>query len=365
MQGLKAELLRGFWYVAVPGARLKAGEMVVREMLGQQILVARGKDGKVFALNDMCPHRAMPLHYGVFDGETVQCAYHAWRFDKSGECIEIPSMTEGQQIDLGKIRCGAFACVERQGLVWVYFPRDNEAPSGVTAQPPEIPLFGEDAAQGVRRAAPSPARSIIPPIGLMDPAHVAYVHTSRWFRSKARVVKPKEKSFEPTGLGFKMKQHAIPPEQVMYRLLGKKVTADITYFLPGHRVERIYGERHQVVGITALTPVNDEETDVPPVLVCVTVVGEAVRADRQLFHPSLPQPGSRYRRETARRAVARAEDDAHQRLQHAGALVDAAEGRVGHRRQRGPRIRQPAEGNDAALEELSNGRRSHQRYPGA
>jgi phenylpropionate dioxygenase-like ring-hydroxylating dioxygenase large terminal subunit len=260
VQGLKAELLRGFWYVALPGARLKAGEMVVREMLGQPILVARGKDGKVFAMSDLCPHRAMPLHYGTFDGETIACAYHNWRYDRGGNCVEIPSMVEGQQIDLGKIRCGAFACVERQGIVWVYFPRDNEAPSGVTALPPEIPLFGENALPKAYVELPFPCSIDHTAYGLMDPAHVAYVHTSRWFRAKARVVKPKEKSFEPTGFGFKMKQHAIPPEQVMYRLLGKKVTADITYFLPGHRVERIYGERHQVVGITALTPISDEET---------------------------------------------------------------------------------------------------------
>ena len=326
MQGLKAEILRGFWYVALSGAQLKAGKMVVREMLGQPILVARGKDGKVFAMSDLCPHRAMPLHYGEFDGETIACAYHNWRFDKSGSCVEIPSMVEGQQIDLGKIRCGSFACVERQGIVWVYFPRDNEAPSGVTALPPEIPLFGDEALPKAYVELPFPCSIDHTAYGLMDPAHVAYVHTSRWFRSKARVVKPKEKHFEPTGFGFRMKQHAIPPEQIMYRLLGKKVTADITYFLPGHRVERHLRRAPSGGGDNGADAGQRRGDDVPPVLVCFAVVGETVRAHRQLFHPRLPQSGSRYRRQAARRPPARAQDDAHQRLQHAGALVDAAEG---------------------------------------
>jgi phenylpropionate dioxygenase-like ring-hydroxylating dioxygenase large terminal subunit len=86
------------------------------------------------------------------------------------------------------------------------------------------------------------------------------VHTSRWFRAKARVVKLKEKSFEPAPFGFRMKQHVIPPEQTLYKILGRRVTADISYHLPGIRIEELHGERHQVVGLTALTPIDDETT---------------------------------------------------------------------------------------------------------
>jgi phenylpropionate dioxygenase-like ring-hydroxylating dioxygenase large terminal subunit len=260
VQGIKAEILRGFWYVALPGARLKPGEMAVRHMLGEQILVARGKDGKVFAINDLCPHRGMPLHHGNFDGETVSCAYHAWRYDRTGACVEIPTMVDGQYIDLGKIRCGAYPCVERQGVVWVYFARDGEEPAGATAEPPTIPLFAADAPPKIHVELTFPCSIDHTAYGLMDPGHVAYVHTSPWFRAKARVVKPKQKSFEPNGLGFRMVQHVIPPEQTLYKLLGRRVTADINYQLPGIRIEELHGERHQVVGFTALTPIDDETT---------------------------------------------------------------------------------------------------------
>ena len=94
----------------------------------------------------------------------------------------------------------------------------------------------------------------------MDPAHVAYVHTSRWFRAKTRHVTAKEKSFEPSPLGFKMAQHVVPPTQTFYKVLGSHVTADITYTLPGMRIEELHGDRHTVVGLTLLTPISDEET---------------------------------------------------------------------------------------------------------
>ena len=54
------------------------------------VVIGRQHDGKVFALRDICPHRGIPLHYGHFDGETIACSYHGWRFDESGACVEQP-----------------------------------------------------------------------------------------------------------------------------------------------------------------------------------------------------------------------------------------------------------------------------------
>lgn len=260
MQGLKAEILRGFWYMALPGAKLAPGRMTHTKMLGDPVLVARGRDGKVFALRDICPHRGVQLHHGTFDGETVTCSYHAWRYDRTGSCVEIPSMTGEQKIDKSKIRCGAYPCVERNGIVWIYFARDGEAPSGATAEPPAVPLFGEGDHPSMHVELVFPCSIDHTTYGLMDPAHVAYVHTSRWFRAKARHVTEKSKSFEPAGLGFKMAKHVVPPTQTFYKILGKSVTSDISYSLPGIRIEEIHGDRHSVVGLTALTPITDEET---------------------------------------------------------------------------------------------------------
>jgi phenylpropionate dioxygenase-like ring-hydroxylating dioxygenase large terminal subunit len=260
VQGLKAELLRGFWYMALPGAELKPGGMTHLRMLDEPVLVGRGKDGKVFALHDICPHRGVPLHYGTFDGDTVTCSYHAWRYNRAGECVEVPSMVEGQRIDKSKIRCGAYPCIEQQGVVWVYFARDNEAPSGLTEKPPVVPLFAEDRPPDTHVRLVFPCSIDHTTYGLMDPAHVAYVHTSRWFRARVRTVKEKTKAFEPAPLGFRMATHQVPETQTFYKILGKKVIADISYSLPAIRIEELHGDRHNVVGLTALTPITDEET---------------------------------------------------------------------------------------------------------
>ncbi len=236
------------------------GKLVHLVMMGEPVVIGRGRDDKVFALRNICPHRGIPLHHGRFDGETIECAYHAWRFDRTGACVDVPSMTEEQKIDRSRIRCTAYPARERNGIVWVYFARDDEAPSGDMAEPPAVPLFGENEAPNAYIDLVFPCSIDHTTYGLMDPAHVAYVHTSRWFRAKTRHVTPKQKSFEPQGLGFKMAQHVVPPTQTFYKLLGSHVTTDISYSLPGIRIEEIHGDRYRVVGLTALTPISDEQT---------------------------------------------------------------------------------------------------------
>jgi nitrite reductase (NADH) small subunit len=47
--------------------------------------------GRVFALENACPHRGGPLAFGDLRGATVHCPLHAWPFDlASGACADHP-----------------------------------------------------------------------------------------------------------------------------------------------------------------------------------------------------------------------------------------------------------------------------------
>jgi phenylpropionate dioxygenase-like ring-hydroxylating dioxygenase large terminal subunit len=263
MQGLTAEIIKGLWYVALPGRDLKAGAMTAKTLLGEPMLFGRTASGEVFALRDACPHRGIPLRYGTFDGTSVQCCYHGWRFDKTGTCVEIPSLREGQQMDLSKICTPSYPCAESQGLVWVFVPRAGETPAeaGFPA-PPLMPDF--DAAEGPRFHCMLPFHCSMDhaAFGLMDPTHAAYVHTSWWFKKGARKLRPKEKIFAPSELGWSMVRHELPPQNIAYKILGTPVTTEISYMLPGLRIENIRGSKMQATGLTAITPVSEGETEV-------------------------------------------------------------------------------------------------------
>ncbi len=252
-------LLKNFWYLALPGRELARGRTAARTLLGEPMLIGRTNDGAVFALRDICPHRGIPLRHGTFDGSEVTCCYHGWRFAPDGRCTAIPSLVEGQSLHTERIRAGAFPCREVQGNIWVFVPEGAAPADGALPPVPEIPGLG-DAAPKVAIASPFPCHTDHAAFGLMDPTHAAFVHTSWWWKGKADRLKHKEKHFEPAPLGWRMARHKVPSANRAYRLVGREVTTELVYALPGIRTELVEGERHRLASLTAITPVDDANT---------------------------------------------------------------------------------------------------------
>ncbi|MBA3297515.1 MAG: aromatic ring-hydroxylating dioxygenase subunit alpha [Acidobacteria bacterium] len=72
------------------------GQFVVREMLGESIIITTNGAGRVKAFYNVCRHRGTKLcteHEGTF-GRSIQCPYHAWTYDLDGSLIGAPHMEE-------------------------------------------------------------------------------------------------------------------------------------------------------------------------------------------------------------------------------------------------------------------------------
>ena len=268
--GPPAEMLFGDWYPALRAGSLGKGETAVTMLLGIPMLLGRKSDGALFAMRDLCPHRGIPLSAGWFDGETVQCKYHGWRFEPcSGRCEEIPSLTSHDGLEPTKIYANSFPVAERDGYAWVYVP---EAGAGRVVgeaslpQVPELPKFGARF-RSAHLQAELPCNVDHGIIGLMDPAHGPFVHRAWWWRSAASIHE-KTKRFEPIedsehdgyNAGFRMSAHAPSSNSAPYRLLGKPVTT-IDFVLPGRRVETIRavndkGKERWFSSLTTVTPVT-------------------------------------------------------------------------------------------------------------
>lgn len=54
-------------------------------------------DGKLFALDNQCPHEGASLAHGLINGGTVACRIHHWRF----------RIRDGTYLDEDKPRCNA------------------------------------------------------------------------------------------------------------------------------------------------------------------------------------------------------------------------------------------------------------------
>ncbi|MCC6468794.1 MAG: aromatic ring-hydroxylating dioxygenase subunit alpha [Alphaproteobacteria bacterium] len=257
-------MLRNLWYYALPGAALPRGQMVARTILGEPMLFARDAAGQVFALLDVCPHRGMPLTEGSFDGREVECCYHGWRFDRGGRCTAIPWLVDGQEVDVQRIKVRRFPAREHLGNVWVH----AGAPDADEAALPELPPLPDIGVPDPNLAVEMDFACHIDQavIGLMDPAHGPFVHTSWWWRPN-RSMQVKEKAFEPAPLGFRMKRHQpASNSRAYYLFLGGQPETEITFRLPGVRVEQIRAGRHQVVQMTAVTPIDEATTRISHVI---------------------------------------------------------------------------------------------------
>ncbi len=255
-------MLRGFWYIACASSAVAHSSTKAVTLLSEAILVGRDRAGAPFAYSDRCPHRGMPMRHGSFDGQTLCCCYHGWAFSAAtGACTNIPALAEGDTRDVGRMRLRPYPCRDVQGNIWVYLP-DGLKPPETLPDVPRVPEF-EGAAPQITATMRFPSNADIAAFGFCDPAHPAFVHTSRWWKSKAGLkLRPKQKSFEPTPMGFRMAQHQLKHGANPYRLLGRDVRVDISIALPGLRIEFIQGSRHCAAVLAAVTPISPAETDV-------------------------------------------------------------------------------------------------------
>jgi len=108
-----------YWYPLAWSHELKSGRTLGRAFAGEPIVLYRGASGKVFALEDRCAHRQVPLHLGVVAGDELKCHYHGWTYDACGKCVNVPY--------LGSVRLPngvkSYPAREVDGLIFV-FPGD-------------------------------------------------------------------------------------------------------------------------------------------------------------------------------------------------------------------------------------------------
>jgi phenylpropionate dioxygenase-like ring-hydroxylating dioxygenase large terminal subunit len=248
-----------FWYPAMRSSAIRGRKLATAMLLEIPLVLGRTDDGKAFAMRDSCPHRGIPLSYGRFDGQAVECAYHGWKFAAcTGRCIEIPSLTSQDKLKIERIFAGHLPCEERDGYVWVFMAQPGTRLPETIPAPPELPVFSKSyKITHLDCELPSHVDQGI--IGLMDPAHGPFVHKS-WFWRSRHSIHAKEKRFEPIENGFRMSTHTPSANSAPYKLLkkmtGEAVTTTIDFVLPNMRLEEIHSGKLWFSSRATVTPVR-------------------------------------------------------------------------------------------------------------
>jgi phenylpropionate dioxygenase-like ring-hydroxylating dioxygenase large terminal subunit len=135
--------LEDFWYVVALSRDLKADRPIARTILDEWLVVFRDENGEPFVLRDRCMHRNSRLSPGKVQNGRLQCPYHGWEYDRSGQVVVVPAEGEYFQQTVGRCAKRYDVC-EQDGYVYVRLANTE----GV--QPFAMPYYGESGWETVR-----------------------------------------------------------------------------------------------------------------------------------------------------------------------------------------------------------------------
>lgn len=114
------------WYILLRASDLKRGQVRAVTVAGKELAVYRTAGGAPAALDLYCAHLGASLALGRVKGDTIECAFHGWRYAPSGACVEIPRCPKLPTNGGGPLKIpanssvGSYPVVERFDAIWIF-----------------------------------------------------------------------------------------------------------------------------------------------------------------------------------------------------------------------------------------------------
>jgi len=123
-------LFRSYWIPALLTRELPEKDCppVRVKLLSERLIAFRDSEGQLGLMDEFCAHRGVSLWFGRNEEGGLRCPYHGWKYDHTGQCIEVPS----EPVESGfckKIKLKSYPLIERGGVLWTYLgPADKQPP---------------------------------------------------------------------------------------------------------------------------------------------------------------------------------------------------------------------------------------------
>jgi len=122
-------MFRSYWLPALLAEELpENGCPPVRvELLSEKLIALRDNDGRLGLIDEFCAHRGVSLWFGSHEPGGLRCAYHGWKYDVTGQCLEVPS----EPADNGfcqRIKLKSYPLIARGGILWTYMGPPHQQP---------------------------------------------------------------------------------------------------------------------------------------------------------------------------------------------------------------------------------------------
>ena len=141
------------------------------KLLSERLLAFRDSNGKLGLIDEFCAHRGVSLWFGRNEEGGIRCPYHGWKYDVTGQCMEVPSEPEASGF-CKKVALKSYPCLERGGIVWTYMgPPERQPP------PPAFEWTVVPASHRYHSKRLEECNYLQAMEGGIDSSHVAFLHS--------------------------------------------------------------------------------------------------------------------------------------------------------------------------------------------
>jgi phenylpropionate dioxygenase-like ring-hydroxylating dioxygenase large terminal subunit len=168
------ELFRQYWIPALLAEELpENGSPPVRvKLLSERLIAFRDGEGRYGLIDEFCAHRGVSLWFGHNEETGLRCAYHGWKYDVTGQCIEVPSEPE-DSIFCKKVKLTAYPLVKIGDILWTYMGDPAKRP-----EPPEFEFVHVPSEQTYTSKRWQESNWLQALEGGIDSSHVSWLHSA-------------------------------------------------------------------------------------------------------------------------------------------------------------------------------------------
>jgi phenylpropionate dioxygenase-like ring-hydroxylating dioxygenase large terminal subunit len=123
------DLFRRYWLPALLAEELPENDCppLRVKILSERLIAFRDSEGRYGLMDEFCAHRGVSLWFGRVEEGGLRCAYHGWKYDVTGQCVEVPSEPENSNF-CRKVKLTSYPLVKIGDILWAYLGDPDEQP---------------------------------------------------------------------------------------------------------------------------------------------------------------------------------------------------------------------------------------------
>ena len=166
------EFFRRFWQpVALSRELPEADGAPIRvKVMDEDLIAFRATDGRIGLMEPRCAHRGANLFFGRNEECGIRCAYHGWKYDLDGRCVEMPNVPADAAYQ-GKMHIRAYPTREFGEMVWAYLGPAERTPEMPQMEFGVVPQAHRYVSKKLQQC--NWAQSVE---GALDTAHFSFLH---------------------------------------------------------------------------------------------------------------------------------------------------------------------------------------------